>query len=1350
MANPRPPVPQSTEGPPAVVPPGATPNPVSTPQPDSQALREEPTLPPAASGPPADPNASAVLAGHPRYRVLQLLGVGGMGAVYKAEHLLMRRTVALKVINPSLTANAAAVDRFVREVIAAARLAHPNIVTAYDAEQWSGTHFLVMEFVDGTSLADVIKKGGPLSVVRACNYIAQAAQGLQHAFERGMVHRDIKPQNLMLTAKGQVKILDFGLARFVSESNSLSGISQEGSLMGTPDYMAPEQARDSHAADIRADIYSLGCTLYFLLTRQCPFPKGTVIQKAMAHIEQMPQPVTGFRQDLPPALVQILERMMAKDPAQRYQIPVEVVRALAPFSAKGKVRTAEGTEILDKQRQAAAPPEAPPRDRSLSENPRPSQRESAGPADVFADLIPAPVRSAGPQRTVPKPAARKRRSPAEKPAAKKKWMIGVGVATGLLLLGLVGLWASGVFVKTKNGTIELKNLPPDAEVRVDGEQAKVTWGSGKSAEITVKPGTHQIVAKVNGIEVIGQEITIKEGGREVLIATVVPTRPKEITNSLGMKLVLIPPGKFQMGSPESDKDASPDEKPQHEVEITKAFYLGAHTVTVGQFQCFVRDEGYQTEAEKDGRGGGGYNEETHDFEGRRPQYTWKYSGWQQTSEHPVVNVSWNDAVAFCDWLSRKEGQKYRLPTEAEWEYCCRAGTTTRFYSGDEGSSLKDIANIADTSFVHKYPKAKWGVSWDDGFPFTAPVGRFKPNLFGLYDMHGNVWQWCEDWYGDDYYKKNAPRQDPPGPSAGTSRVRRGGSFYVWPAAWRAACRFWNPPSYCGHDIGFRVVLAAPGKGSVPVVEKFEPVRWVADGHKARVTQVKFSRDGSQVFSTSDDSTLRIWNVESGKEVQSFSTAPRRIWSLSISAKSRLALAGLSDGTVQPWDVDTGQPKTRWTGHSRGVPDVTISPDDQLAASAGDDGIVLIRELQSGEVRRRFEGNQQDYANVDFSADGQYLVSVDQNRRLRLWETRTWKEIRHFKGHLEIVPKVCFSPDGKRLLSGSFDATLRLWDTKTGQEIRRLRGHTEPILSVAFSPDGHRAVSGGKDNMVRLWDVETGEEIYCFRGHTADICGVAFSPDGKLVASCGLDQSVRLWRVPEKPSEEMRRKHSVSHEQAIWPLNDVQEGRIRAPDLSKAKLIYQDDFKDPKSGWQHLMEPGFSRGYENGRYIMRSPQGNSWWFRNSPHQSVFSNFACQVVARATGPRSNGWGLEIISDLQQVKGCGIGFRLNSEGELQIQPGQWDPNKFQGPHVGPIHHPCIKGHDEFNTLLMIVRGRQVETYVNSVAVCNPITLDREITPARFSLTAFAREKGVHVEFERFTIWSAEGLPTPESRNR
>jgi serine/threonine protein kinase len=315
------------------------------------------TRAPAASIPADTPPE---LAQHSRYRILQLLGAGGMGVVYKAEHQVMERPVALKVINPALMKNPEGVERFRREVKNAARLAHPNIVTAHDAEQSGEMHFLVMEYVEGTSLDKLVAGEGPLPVLRACDYVRQAALGLQHAFERGMVHRDIKPGNLMRTPEGRIKILDFGLARFARESppvhssegpeldlrsagGELSGASktqpqltdkpltQVGVLMGTPDYMAPEQAASLHAADIRADIYSLGCTLYYLLAGTAPFPKGATVDKLLAHAEQTPRLLAQIRADIPPELTQIVDRMLAKDPMKRYQTPAEVAQALGSF-----------------------------------------------------------------------------------------------------------------------------------------------------------------------------------------------------------------------------------------------------------------------------------------------------------------------------------------------------------------------------------------------------------------------------------------------------------------------------------------------------------------------------------------------------------------------------------------------------------------------------------------------------------------------------------------------------------------------------------------------------------------------------------------------------------------------------------------------------------------------------------------------------------------------------------------------------------------------------------------------------------------------------------------------------------
>lgn len=305
-----------------------------------------------------------------------------------------------------------------------------------------------------------------------------------------------------------------------------------------------------------------------------------------------------------------------------------------------------------------------------------------------------------------------------------------------------------------------------------------------------------------------------------------PPKPDVATNSIGLQLALIPAGEFQMGSHESldeieanyqglnykakleQKILDADEWPQHRVRITKPFRLGVYEVTVGQFRQFCKDSGYKTEAERDGTGGWGINRRGGDFEGRRPEYNWQQTGYELTANHPVVNVSWNDARAFCEWLSKKEGKKYRLPTEAEWEYACRAGTKTRYASGDDPESVAKMSNIADASSVTQGLKQfndykQFALKANDGYYTPAPVGSFAANAFGLHDMHGNVWEWCQDYYDENYYGKS-PVDDPKGPAEGRLHVRRGGAFHTFPLYVRSSFRNWNSPQTRYLNLGFRV------------------------------------------------------------------------------------------------------------------------------------------------------------------------------------------------------------------------------------------------------------------------------------------------------------------------------------------------------------------------------------------------------------------------------------------------------------------------------------------------------------------------------------------------------------------
>ncbi|HEV2968487.1 MAG TPA: protein kinase [Pirellulales bacterium] len=268
------------------------------------------------------------LANHPRYRALRLLGRGGMGTVYLAKHLALDREVALKVIRPELLTRSDVVERFRREAKAAARLNHPNIVAVFDAETVDHQHFLVMEYIAGADLSRVVRERGQLPIEVACDYIRQAAQGLQHAHDQGMVHRDITPRNLMLTGTEQIKVLDFGLAEFVRDA-APSEAADRRMLVGSVDFMAPEQAADPQSADIRADIYSLGCTLWFLLTGQPPFAGGSLTDRLRRHAEEATPRIDQLRPEIPAELADVVDRMLHKNPAERFSTPAELATALS-------------------------------------------------------------------------------------------------------------------------------------------------------------------------------------------------------------------------------------------------------------------------------------------------------------------------------------------------------------------------------------------------------------------------------------------------------------------------------------------------------------------------------------------------------------------------------------------------------------------------------------------------------------------------------------------------------------------------------------------------------------------------------------------------------------------------------------------------------------------------------------------------------------------------------------------------------------------------------------------------------------------------------------------------------------
>jgi serine/threonine protein kinase len=393
-----------------------------------------------------------------QYTDVRELGRGGMGVVYLAFNRLMDRPEVLKVVGRQHLDRPGAKNRFLQEVRSAARLQHPHVVTAYTVVEAGESLVFAMEYVPGDDLANVVKATGPLPVAHACYYAMHVALGLQHAHDKLMVHRDIKPANLILTRDGKratVKILDFGLAKVTSEQAQNTGLTDQNQMMGTPDYMAPEQATDAASADIRADVYSLGCTLYFLLAGHPPFRGKSLADVLLKHQTETARPLNLVRPAVPMELAAVVATMMAKEPGKRYKTPAEVAAALKPF-VTGKPAANPAPDLSRDGKATATAEKTPPL--------------------PVATLLPTKAKTLPPTATV----LGERRDvspPVQEPKSPWGWIV-LTVATGAVLLGLIGAWAGGMF-DAKKGVVpepvEVKEKPNDGFTQLFNGKDLTGW-----------------------------------------------------------------------------------------------------------------------------------------------------------------------------------------------------------------------------------------------------------------------------------------------------------------------------------------------------------------------------------------------------------------------------------------------------------------------------------------------------------------------------------------------------------------------------------------------------------------------------------------------------------------------------------------------------------------------------------------------------------------------------------------------------------------------------------------------------------------------------------------------------------
>jgi formylglycine-generating enzyme required for sulfatase activity/serine/threonine protein kinase len=964
------------------------------------------------------------------------IGAGGMGQVFKAEHRHMRRLAAIKLLPPALTKDEAAVKRFQREVQAAARLTHPNIVQTFDAGVQKGVWYLVMEYVEGRDLSALVKASGKLGVHDAVNFTLQAARGLAFAHGDGVVHRDIKPANLLLDAKGTVKILDMGLARIDEGDSQDHQLTNTGQVMGTVDYMAPEQATNTHNADARSDVYSLGCSLFRLLTSENVYEGTTVVEKILAHISHPVPSLRDRRPDIPEEIDRIFKKMVAKQPEDRHQTAAEVVKdleawmkgsggdessfatedsklhafiqsvktpgksgvlassstkaaaATATVAAKaatkgvpdvtlsvqsGEIDTDPHTQRFTTSPVAAPSPAPKTKGGGRGKIPMPVLIAAGGAAFLFLALgiwlivrnkdgdeiarvqVPdggtatveaAPADKppslptlesvspppAPPNTTPPKPAPPPTPQGGTQAATTLRWPLaptkpeditwlqglGDGVQITLRLgpnkevtidrddalpagpatvVGVISIDGRKPGEETMNrlatlSDLEVLDVPwskskealwhvtkfahlrwlrvsvgatdidpaffaalPALEHLVVNREGKLGWEAGVVQSKTIReislyraalptdwspfasmPRLESVSINNGNVEefdraakqlaAVAPWVRITDASsRNIVIDPTAPRpgsggvtpnpsvpagptpppaiapfnpakakahqeawakylgEPVEITNSVGMKLVVIPPGEFTMGRKGEPAGEAP-------VTLTKPFRIGAHEVTQGQWKAVMETEPWKGKQR----------------DGSMPETL-------ASDNAPASNVPWQSAVDFCKKLSEKEraagriqsDQEYRLPTEAEWEYACRAGTNTAYFFGDSEKEFDD-----DAWAQHNASQV--------GEPYPHEVGLKKPSPWGLYDVYGNVSEWCGDWWSETL----PGGTDPSGPVTGSARCLRNGAYEGHRRYMHSQYRSKGQPIGI-HKSGMRVVLSrTPSGPGAPVAVPASP------------------------------------------------------------------------------------------------------------------------------------------------------------------------------------------------------------------------------------------------------------------------------------------------------------------------------------------------------------------------------------------------------------------------------------------------------------------------------------------------------------------------------------------------
>ena len=977
-----------------------------------------------------------------QYKILQQIGAGGMGVIFLGEHVGMGRKVAIKVLPASRAADRESLERFYREARVVAALDHPNIVRAYDANKSANdVHFLVMEYIEGESLEERVRRKGPLPPQEAASFISQAAAGLQHAHETGLVHRDIKPHNLLLDKNGVIKVLDMGLARFFDDPNdALTRELADGAVIGTADYISPEQAVDSHDVDIRADIYSLGCTFYFLLVGSPPFGESSVTQKLLAHHMKDPTAIHALRPEVPEAMSAVIARMMAKQPDDRYQTPADVIETLAPWTNPRYIPAPSTTHI----RSAATPqpilrPNLPvPLSKTMRLPP-------ANPRSGSSSGVKSSVRSSA--KSAVRPAATPRRL---------TWLPWAGL--GLIVMAGVGIWlatkgsnSSATQPKVSNPVV--RKIEPTKEK--GPEAIRTLTGHNDGVEnIAFLPGGRRLVSLGHdalriwdfdtGQEVGGDEM--RENARSLSVSAD-GTRAATAGNDRNARVWDLEKrerlGSHSLGKQQVGAVAILPDGKRFAVGCEDGAILLCDSTTGKELTRLTGHEGlvYALAAAPDGR---------HLLSGSLDTTV---RLWDIDSGTQLLTLTGHE----------KKPHALALHWEKRLAVSGAADNTARIWDLETGKELRILRGHTDiVTGVAISPDARrvlttsgdqLAILWD--VDSGAEVGRCAGHT-------DRAW---------------GAAFTPDGRQAVTSSKDH--TIVVWklPELPEPA----EPPSGHLRQIPCdpqpeRIVLSPSGRnlligtrGDVARIVNVTTGTEVAKlpGHRGTIWSVGFSPTGDRAVTAGQDGTVRVWDIASSGEVNKTTVANGDAWTAQFAPDGRSVFFAGTDRIGRLWDPASGEVRRTFTGHQDTINWAAFSPDGSRIYTASWDGTVRGWNTQTGMELFVHKVNKQKFRALTIASEGKSLLVGGDNGYVALLDPQDGSVRRKFEGFNGNVWTTAFSPDGPLALAGGDRNEVVVWNVVDGSTFSVIQLPNQ-VPSAVFSPDGRRVYFACRDKSVHVW------------------------------------------------------------------------------------------------------------------------------------------------------------------------------------------------------------------------------------------------------------------------------------------